>query len=50
MLAAVGAAAGLAKLIHGLVMWPVTAFGATAAYLLVGGIDVLIARRTAQEP
>lgn len=44
--AAVGAAALLAP-IPGLVVWPLTAFGTTATSLLVGGVDVLIARRTA---
>lgn len=43
ILAAVGAAMGMAN-IPGLVAWPATAFGATIAYLVVGGLDVLVAR------
>lgn len=46
-LASVGAASAL-SLVPGIVSWPLTAFGATLAYLLVGGLDVLIARRVAR--
>jgi len=48
VLFAVGVAAGLAVFVPGIVVWPVSAFGATATFLLVGGVDVLIARRTAR--
>lgn len=47
VLTAVGAASAL-SLLPGIGAWPLTAFGATLAYLLVGGIDVLIARRLAR--
>lgn len=43
ILVAVGAAVGLAHL-PGLVAWAGTGFGATLAFLLVGGLDVLVAR------
>lgn len=46
VLAAVGTASAL-SLLRGIVAWPLVAFGATVAYLLVGGLDVLIARRAA---
>lgn len=49
VLIAVGIALGLAQTPHW-VAWPVTSFGATAAYLLIGGVDVLIARRAAGRP
>lgn len=47
VLASVGAASAL-SLVPGIASWPLTAFGATLAYLLVGGMDVLIARRVAR--
>lgn len=47
ILAAVGAAIGLSKF-PGMVAWPSTAFGATLVYLLVGGLDVLVARQIAR--
>jgi hypothetical protein len=46
ILAAVGAAVGLAQ-VPGTAAWPATAFGTTLVYLLVGGLDVLIARQIA---
>lgn len=42
--AAVGTAAGLAQ-IPGVFAWLLVAFGTTFVYLVVGGLDVLIARR-----
>lgn len=47
VLASVGAASAL-SLVPGVAAWPLTAFVATLAYLLVGGMDVLIARRVAR--
>jgi hypothetical protein len=44
--AGAGAAVGLAQ-IPGTAAWPATAFGTTLVYLLVGGLDVLIARQMA---
>lgn len=46
VLTAVGAASAL-SLVPGIAAWPLTAFGATFAYLLVGDLDVLIARKAA---
>lgn len=46
VLAAVGTAGAL-SLLGGIVAWPLVAFGATVAYLMVGGLDVLIARKAA---
>lgn len=46
VLTAVGAASAL-SLVPGIAAWPLTAFGATFTYLLVGGLDVLIARKAA---
>lgn len=43
VLAAIGSAALLA-LVPGLVLWPLVGFGATTMFLLVNGLDVLIAR------
>lgn len=47
VLTAVGVASAL-SLVPGIGSWPLTAFGATLAYLLIGGVDVLIARRIAK--
>ncbi|HET7327747.1 MAG TPA: hypothetical protein VFJ14_10745 [Nocardioidaceae bacterium] len=44
ILAAVGSAVGLAR-IPGVAAWSLTAAGVTTVFLLVGGLDVLIARR-----
>lgn len=41
--AAVGVAVPLAQ-VPGLVAWPLTAFGATLVYLIVGGFDIMAAR------
>lgn len=46
VLAAVGTASAL-SLVPGIASWPLTAFGTTFAYLLVGGVDVLVARKAA---
>lgn len=46
VLAAVGTASAL-SLVPSIAAWPLTAFGATFAYLLVGGVDVLVARKAA---
>ena len=46
VLLAVGSAFGL-SLVPGFVAWPLTAFGAVVVFLLVGGVDVLIARTIA---
>lgn len=46
VLAAVGTASAL-SFVPGVAAWPLTAFGTTFAYLLVGGLDVLIARKAA---
>lgn len=43
VLAAIGAAALLA-FVPGLALWPLVGFGTTTVFLLVGGLDVLIAR------
>jgi hypothetical protein len=48
VLAAVGSGIGLA-LIPGPVAWPVTAFGVTVVFLVVSGINVLVARHVAQQ-
>lgn len=48
LLAAIGAAAALAP-VPGLLAWPFTGIGTTATFRLVGGVDLLIARRTAAE-
>lgn len=47
VLAAVGAAVALSQL-PGIASWPLTGFGVTLVYLLVGGLDVLIARQAAR--
>lgn len=47
VLIAVGVAAAAAR-VPGTLAWPVTAFTATAAFLLAGGADVLLARRAAR--
>lgn len=47
IIGAVATALGLSQ-IPGYLTWPVTAFGAVSVYLLVGGLDVLIARGMAQ--
>lgn len=45
ILCAVLAAVGLSR-VPSLLAWPLTAAGATVVYLLVGGVDVLLARWT----
>lgn len=47
VLSATGTAAGLAE-VPGVAAWPVTAGGAVLVFLLVGGIDILLARRMAR--
>lgn len=47
VLCAVGAGIGLAR-IPGLLAWPATASGMVLVFILVGGLDVLIARRMAR--
>lgn len=46
VLTALGAAYGLSQ-VPGFVTWPLTSFGTAVAYLLVSGLDVLIARAVA---
>lgn len=47
VVAAVMVALGLSRL-AGFAAWPVTAFGTVLTYLLVGGLNVLLARRIAR--
>lgn len=47
----IGAAAGSAVLLAktpGMLAWPLTSFGTTLIYLLMGGLDILIARQLAR--
>ncbi|MQA15175.1 MAG: hypothetical protein GEV09_13690 [Pseudonocardiaceae bacterium] len=47
VLASLGAASALSQL-PGIASWPLTGFAVTLVYLLVGGLDVLVARRAAR--
>lgn len=47
----IGAAAGSAVLLAkapGMLAWPLTSFGTTLVYLLMGGVDILVARQVAR--